>query len=55
MAKVTLKGNSISTAGQLPAVGKAAPNFTVTKTDLSDLSLKDLAGKKSHLEYFPEH
>jgi thiol peroxidase len=53
MAKVTFKGNPVSTAGTLPAVGKAAPNFTVTKTDLSDLSLKDLAGKKVVLNIFP--
>ncbi len=53
MAKVSFKGNPVNTAGQLPAVGQQAPDFSVTKTDLSNLSLKDLAGKKVILNIFP--
>lgn len=53
MARITFKGNPVNTAGNLPSVGSKAPDFTVTKTDLSDLSLKDLAGKKVVLNIFP--
>jgi len=53
MAKITLKGNAIQTAGNLPGVGTIAPNFKLTKTDLSDVSLSDFAGKKVILNIFP--
>lgn len=53
MASITLKGNAINTCGNLPAIGSAAPDFTLTKTDLSDVSLKDYAGKKVVLNIFP--
>ena len=41
MAEITLKGNKIHTCGQLPMVGSQAPDFVLTKTDLSDVSLQD--------------
>ena len=53
MAKITFKGNPISTVGTLPAVGSKAPDFKLTKTDLADVSLKDFAGKKVILNIFP--
>jgi len=53
MANITLKGNPIETVGSLPAIGTAAPAFTLVKTDLSDLKLADLAGKKIVLNIFP--
>ncbi|HIJ83544.1 MAG: tpx thiol peroxidase (atypical 2-Cys peroxiredoxin) [Magnetococcales bacterium] len=53
MANIKLKGNAIHTCGNLPAVGVAAPDFNLTKTDLSDVSLKDFAGKKVVLNIFP--
>ena len=53
MAEITLKGNKINTNGELPAVGTAAPDFRLTKTDLSDVTLKDFAGKKVVLNIFP--
>jgi thiol peroxidase len=53
MAKITLKGNSINTVGNLPEVGSVAPDFTMTKSDLSDVSLKDFAGKRIVLNIFP--
>lgn len=46
MAKVTLKGNEIHTNGELPKVGTEAPDFKGVKSDLSELSLSDLKGKK---------
>ncbi len=53
MAKITLKGNPAQTSGELPAVGSEAPNFSLTRTDLSDLSLKDFSGQKVVLNIFP--
>jgi len=53
MAQITLKGNAINTCGNLPAVGSQAPDFTLTKVDLSDVSLKDFSGKKVVLNIFP--
>ena len=53
MAQVTLKGNPIHTIGELPEIGEQAPDFILTKTDMSDISLKDFAGKKIVLNIFP--
>lgn len=53
MATITLKGNPISTIGTLPAKGSAAPEFKLTKSDLSDASLKDFAGKVKILNIVP--
>jgi thiol peroxidase len=53
MATVTLKGNKITTSGELPKVGAKAPNFTLTATDLSSKSLSDFAGSKLVLNIFP--
>ncbi len=53
MAQVTFKGNPIHTAGSLPGVGSAAPDFTVIKTDLTPISLGELKGKKMVLNIFP--
>lgn len=53
MAKVTLKGNPVSVAGELPAVGTSAPDFQLTKTDLSNVSLADYKGKNVILNIFP--
>lgn len=53
MAKITFKGNPVTTSGELPKVGSSAPDFTLTKTDLSALGKKDLAGKNVVLNIFP--
>jgi thiol peroxidase len=53
MAKITLKDNPINTIGNLPVVGTSAPDFVMTKSDLSDVSLKDFAGKRIVLNIFP--
>ena len=52
MATVTLKGNEIHTSGELPAVGSTAPEFTLTKGDLSSATLGDYKGKKVVLNVF---
>ncbi len=53
MAKITLKGSPVETAGDLPRVGAEAPDFTLVKTDLSELSLADYKGQKVVLNIFP--
>lgn len=53
MATITLKGNPVNTCGELPAVGSQAPEFTLVKSDLSELSLSDLKGKRVVLNIFP--
>lgn len=53
MAQVTFQGSPVNTVGDLPAVGQVAPDFTLTKTDLSDISLGDYKGKKLVLNIFP--
>lgn len=49
MAVITLKGNKVRTSGNLPKVGSRAPDFLLTKGDLTDVSLKDFAGKNKIL------
>jgi thiol peroxidase len=53
MSVVTLKGKPIQTVGALPKLGSMAPDFTLTKTDLSELTLKQCLGKKTVLSIFP--
>ncbi|WP_347332367.1 thiol peroxidase [Marinimicrobium locisalis] len=53
MATVTLKGNPFKTSGELPAKGSQAPDFTLVKTDLSEVSLSDFKGQRVVLNIFP--
>lgn len=53
MASVTLQGNPVSVAGELPAVGTKAPAFSLTGADLSPVTSEGLAGKKVILNIYP--
>ena len=53
MAKISLKGNAISTNGDLPKVGSPAPDFKLVDGDLNDVSLEDFRGKKKLLNIVP--
>lgn len=53
MAEVTLHGNAMPTAGDLPAVGSQAPDFLLTAGDLSDKRLADYSARKKVLNIFP--
>jgi thioredoxin-dependent peroxiredoxin len=53
MTKVTFKGTPFAIAGNLPAKGSIAPEFVLTKTDLSDVRPAELRGKKVLLNIFP--
>ena len=52
MANITQGGNPIHTVGNLPAAGSQAPDFKLTKGDLSDITLKEFLGKKVVLNIF---
>lgn len=53
MATTAFKGNPVQTSGELPAVGDQAPDFTLVGTDLADVTLSGLAGKRVVLNIFP--
>ncbi|MEM7456689.1 MAG: thiol peroxidase [Planctomycetota bacterium] len=53
MAEITLKGNACNTSGDLPAVGAAAPDFTLVAGDLSEKTLADFSGKTVILSIVP--
>ncbi len=53
MATITHKGNTVHTVGDLPRVGSKAPEFKLTKGDLSDVGLADFAGKVRILNIVP--
>jgi thiol peroxidase len=53
MATITFKGSPVETIGALPAVNTKAPDFSLAKTDLSDVSMNDFAGKQLILNIFP--
>lgn len=53
MANITLKGNPISTNGELPKVGNKAPGFKLTDGKLNDVTLANFKGKKKLLNIVP--
>jgi thiol peroxidase len=53
MAQITLRGNPISTVGELPAVGSAAPAFSLTGTDMGAVDSEQFRGKSLLLNIFP--
>ena len=53
MATINFKGNPIQTNGDFPQKGTQAPDFRMVKSDLSEVSLADLKGKKIIFNIFP--
>ena len=53
MANVTLRGNPITVGGKFPQKGDTAPDFSLTGSDMKDVSLKDFAGKKKVISIVP--
>jgi len=53
MATIKLAGNDIETIGNLIEKGNKAPDFELTKSDLSKATLKDFEGSKLILNVFP--
>lgn len=50
---ITFRGRTFSLIGDLPKVGDKAPDFTVTKMDLSEIKLSNYLRKKIILNIFP--
>ena len=53
MGKIKFGGNQAQTVGNLPEIGSKAPNFKLTSSDLSEISLSDFIGKVIVLNIFP--
>ncbi len=53
MAKITLGGTPCNTNGEIPQKGSSAPNFQLTKADLSEVTANQFIGKKVILNIFP--
>lgn len=53
MANITLKGNPVHTSGNLPEKSTEAKNFKLVRSDLSEVSLENYAGKRKVLNIFP--
>jgi thiol peroxidase len=53
MASFTLKGTPFQTSGDLPRTGSFAPDFVMTKDDLTEIRLSDCQDKKVVLNIFP--
>jgi len=53
METTAFRGAGVRLAGRLPLVGTQAPDFVLTKNDLSDVALKDFAGSRVVLNIFP--
>lgn len=52
MATITVNGEPLQTIGELPAIGSKAPDFTLVKSDMSEITLADLSGKQVILNIF---
>lgn len=53
MSTITFQGKPIHTSGALPALHSKAPDFKLVTHKLTDVSLKDFAGKKKILNILP--
>jgi thiol peroxidase len=53
MSNLKVGNIPVRTNGDIPGVGKAAPDFTLTNNKLEDVSLKDFRGQSVVLNIFP--
>jgi thiol peroxidase len=53
MAITSLGGNAVHTVGDVPEVGDTAPPYTLTGTDLSDITSDSFSGQRVVLNIFP--
>ncbi|MGF1546252.1 MAG: thiol peroxidase [Thiotrichales bacterium] len=53
MARISSRGEMVETCGELPAVGTAAPDFSLRRADLTPVALADFAGAWLVLNIFP--
>jgi thiol peroxidase len=53
MATTSLRGNPVHTVGDLPSVGDKAPAYTLTGSDLGDVTSDSFSGSRVVLNIFP--
>lgn len=53
MAEITHQGKTIQTRGRLPAIGSRAPDFKLTRIDLTDVSLASFGARRKILNIVP--
>jgi thiol peroxidase len=53
MKKVTFQGNPVKVLGSIPMLGEQAKNFSLTASDLSELTLSSLKGQNVIINIFP--
>lgn len=53
MAEISHRGKTIQTKGRLPAIGSRAPDFRLTRSDLTDVSLASFGAKRKILNIVP--
>jgi thioredoxin-dependent peroxiredoxin len=53
MATTSLRGDPVHTVGELPTVGDKAPAYTLTGSDLTDVSSDSFSGSRVVLNIFP--
>lgn len=53
MATTKLGETTVTTIGELPAIGSMAPDFTLTGNDMKEVTLKSFAGKNVILNIYP--
>lgn len=53
MATITLRGDEVHTAGDLPKVGSRVPEFTLTDSGLTDVAMNHWHGRRRLLNIFP--
>lgn len=53
MKQVTFQGNPVKVVGSLPMTGEQAKDFSLTASDLSDLTLSSLKGQNVVINIFP--
>ena len=55
MASVTLKGNPVPVAGQLPQKGETGSDFRLVGKDLQNVALSQFAGKRTPFRLARKH
>ncbi|AUW07145.1 thiol peroxidase [Vibrio campbellii] len=53
MQQVTFQGNPVKVVGTIPTSGSLAPDFSLTASDLSDLTLSSFKGQNVIMNIFP--
>ena len=53
MAEITHRGKTIQTGGRLRAIGSKAPDFKLTRADLTDVSLASFGARRKTLHIVP--